>query len=169
MEMRQRIWNLMGPERRQAAAEAFWSSRELQSLQQQAEALLARQLKARPVFIRRLPLERKAVYLAREMARNDYLGDAALSAYHFAGHRSMLTDFLNTIGIAHENGHYETVGSAAPPSTEALEKAIGQLLDKYRRLDVVIYLGALVVQDRRFWAHLQPIVERMEKEVEAET
>jgi hypothetical protein len=169
MELRQRIWNLMGAERRQAAAEAFWSSRELQTVQQQAEALLAKQLKARPVFIKRLPLERKAAYLAREMARNDYLCDAALSAYHFTGHRSMLTDFLNTVGIAHENGHYETVGSAEPPSTETLEKAIRQLLDKYRRLDVLIYLGALVVQDRQFWAHLRPIVERMEKEVEAET
>jgi hypothetical protein len=34
----------------------------------------------------------------------------------------MLTDFLNGVGIAHENGHYETVGSADPPRIESLER-----------------------------------------------
>lgn len=169
MELRQRIWNLMGPERWQAAAEAFWSNPELRAAQQQAEALLAKNLKARPVFIRRLPPDRKAAYLARDMAANAYLWDAALSAYHFAGHRSMLTDFLNAVGIANQNGHYETVGSTKPPTPEVLEKTIDQLLEKYRKLDVVIYWGALVVQDGMFWAGLRPIVERMEKEVEAES
>ena len=168
MELRQRIWNLMGPERRQAAAEALWSNPELRAAQQQAETLLAKKLKARPIFIRRLPPERKAAYLARDMAANTYLWDAALSAYHFAGHRSMLADFLNAAGIANENGLYETVGSAKPPTSEILEKTIDQLLEKYRKLDVVIYLGALVVQDGEFWANLRPIVERMEKELEPE-
>jgi len=103
------------------------------------------------------------------MATNGYLWDAALSAYHFAGHRSMLIDFLNAVGIAHENGYYETVGSAKPPTPEILEKTVNELLEKYRKLDVVIYLGALVVQDGVFWANLRPIVGRMEKEVEAES
>ncbi len=169
MELRQRIWNLMGPERRQAAAEAFWSNPELRTARQQAEALLAKKLKARPVFIRRLPTERKAAYLQREMATNAYLWDAALSAYHFAGHRSMLTDFLNAIGIANDNGHYETVGSTTSPTPEMLEETIDQLLEKYRKVDVLVYFGALVIQDAVFWANLRPIVERMEKEVEAET
>jgi hypothetical protein len=97
------------------------------------------------------------------MAANAYLWDAALSAYHFAGHRSMLTDFLNGVGIAHENGYYETVGAAEPPSTETLEKAIGQLRDKFRKLDMVIYLGALVLQNPRFWAQLRPIVEEWKR------
>ena len=167
MELRQRIWNLMGPERRQAAAEAFWSSPESKAAQQQVEALLAQRLKARPVFVKRLPVERKAVYLAREMAANSYLWDAALSAYHFAGYRSMLSDFLSALGIANDNGYYETVGSAEAPSPEALTEAVGQLLDKYRPLDVAIYLGVLLIQERAFWAHLQPILERMEEEVEA--
>ncbi|HLK31682.1 MAG TPA: hypothetical protein VKT29_01250 [Terriglobales bacterium] len=158
----------MGPGRRQAAAEAFWSNPELRTMHQQAEALLAKQLKARPVFVKRLPSDRKAMYLSREMGTNSYLFDAALSAYHFAGHRSMLTDFLDAVGIPHENGSYETVGAAQAPTSEQLEKAIQQLGDKYRQLDLVIYLGALVLQDGRFWAHLRPIVERMEKELPSE-
>src|SRR5437763_6335665 len=100
MELRQRIWNLMGPGRRQAAAEAFWSNPGSKAAQQQVEVQLAQRLKARPVFVKRLPVEREAVYLAREMAANSYLWEAALSAYHFAGHRSMLSDFLSAVGIA---------------------------------------------------------------------
>ena len=166
MDLRQRIWNLMGPERRQAAAEAFWGSSGQKAAHQQVEALLAQRLKARPVFVKRLPLEKKAAYLSREMAANPHLWDAVMTAYHFAGHRSMLTDFLESVGIAHENGHYETSGLTEPPNAETLENAVRQLLEKYRKLDVVVYLGALVIQDGMFWANLGPIVVRMEAELE---
>ena len=168
MDLRQQIWNLMGPERRQAAAEAFWGSPEQKAAHQQVEALLAQRLKARPVFVKRLPFEKKAAYLSREMAANPHLWDAAMTAYHFAGHRSMLMDFLDAVGIAHENGHYETSGSTEPPSAKTLENAVRQLLEKYRKLDVVVYLGALVIQDGMFWANLRPIVARMEAELETD-
>ena len=82
MDLRQRIWNLMGPERRQAAAEAFWGSES--------------------------------------------------------------------------------------PSTETLENAVRQLLEKYRKVDVLVYLGALVIQDGVFWANLRPIVERMESHLQTD-
>lgn len=169
MELRQRIWSLMGPERRQAAAEAFWSNPELGAAQQQAEALLAEKLKARPVLIRRLSPDRKAAYLARDLATNAYLWDAALSAYHFAGHRSMLTDFLNAVGVAHEIRPLRDGRLGQTPESRFLESTIAPLTEKYRKLDVVIYLAALMIQDGVFWANLRPLVERMEKEVEAET
>ncbi len=41
----------------------------------------------------------------------------------------MLINFLSGVDIAHDHGHYETVGSAEPPSTETLEKTVGQLLE----------------------------------------
>lgn len=164
MELRQRIWNLMGPERRQAAGEAFWSSPEQKATQQRVEALLAARLKARPVFIKRLPQDRKAAYLSREMAANPFLWEAAMTAYHFAGHRSMLTDFLDAVGIKHEEGRYDTPKDMEPPSAEKLEAAATQLLDKYRKMDVMVYLGALVIQDESFWANLKPIFERLEAE-----
>jgi len=168
MDLRQRIWNLMGPERRQAAAEAFWGSSEQKSAHQQVEALLAQRLKARPVFIKRLPIDRKAAYLSREMASSPHLWDAAMTAYHFEGHRSMLTDFLDLLGISHENGYYQASAPTESPSTETLENAVRQLLEKYRKVDVLVYLGALVIQDGVFWANLQPIVERMESHLQTD-
>ena len=63
MELRQRIWNLMGPERRLAAAQAFLENKDQKAAQTQVDALLAQRLHARPVFIRRLPPEKNYEYI----------------------------------------------------------------------------------------------------------
>jgi hypothetical protein len=167
MELRQRIWNLMGEERRLAAAKSFWESSEQKGAQRQVEQVLAQRLHARPGFVKKLSPERKAVYLARDMATMPYLWDAVMISYHFAAHRPMLTDFLNALGIPNENGHYESGGSLTPPTGEALESAIKILSEKYDRTDVLVYLGAAVTQDPVFWANLQPIVDRMATEAAA--
>ncbi len=165
MELRQRIWNLMGEERRLAAAKSFWESTEQKGAQRQVEQVLAQRLHARPVFVKKLSAEKKAGYLARDMATTPYLWDAVMISYHFAAHRAMLTDFLNALAIPNENGHYESGGKdVQPPTAEALEAAVKTLLEKYDRTDVLVYLGAAVLQDEEFWANLKPIVDRMAKE-----
>lgn len=161
MDLRHRVWELMGEERRQAAAKAFWDNEEQKGAHRQVEHLLAQRLHARPVFIKRLPVDKKASYVARDMGTAPYLWEAAMISYHFAQHRPMLVDFLNALGIANENGHYETEKNSTPPSSETLEQAVQGLLGKYDRTDVLVYLGAVVVQDPVFWANLQPIVERL--------
>ncbi len=164
MDLRHTIWNLMGEDRRIAAAKTFWESDEQKPAQRQVEALLAQRLHARPVFVKRLPAEKKAGYLARDMATMPYLWDAVMISYHFAAHRQMLTDFLNALGIPNENGHYEASDNVQPPTAEALDAAVKALLEKYDHTDVLVYLGAAVTQDPVFWANLQPIVDRMVSE-----
>jgi len=168
MELRQRIWNLMGEERRLAAAKSFWESSEQKAAQRQVEQVLANRLHARPVFVKKMSAEKKAGYLARDMAAMAYLWDAVMVTYHFAAHRQMLTDFLDALGIPNKDGHYETSeNELPPPSPEALEAAVKALLEKYDRTDVLVYLGAAVTQDPVFWANLQPIVDRMAGEAAA--
>lgn len=162
MELRQKIWNLMGEGRRLAAAKSFWESSEQKGAQKQVEQVLAQRLHARPVFVKKLSPEKKAGYLARDMATMPYLWDAVMISYHFAAHRSMLTDFLNALGIPNDNGHYESSAKDVhPPAAEALEAAVKTLLEKYDRTDVLVYLGAAVTQDEEFWTNLKPIVDRM--------
>lgn len=164
MDLRQTIWTLMGEERRIAAAKTFWENDEQKPAQRQVEQLLAQRLHARPVFVKRLPAEKKAGYLARDMATMPYLWDAVMISYHFAAHRQMLTDFLNALGIPNDNGHYESGDNVQLPGAETLEGAVKSLLEKYDRTDVLVYLGAAVTQDPVFWANLKPIVERMAQE-----
>ncbi len=162
MDLRQRIWNLMGDERRLAAAKTFWESSEQKGAQRQVEQVLAQRLHARAVFVKRLSPEKKAGYLARDMGSMPYLWDAVMVSYHFASHRQMLIDFLNALGIPNKDGHYESgENELPPPATDALETAVKTLLEKYDRTDVLVYLGAAVTQDPVFWANLQPIVDRM--------
>ena len=160
MDLRHRIWELMGDERRQAAARAFWENAEQKGAHRQVEQLLAQRLHARPVFVKRLPNEKKAAYVARDMGTMPYLWEAAMISYHFTAHRPMLVEFLNALGIPNENGHYESGESVQPPSREAVEQAVKMLLDNYDRTDVLVYLGAVVIQDPVFWANLQPVVEQ---------
>jgi hypothetical protein len=168
MDLRQRIWNLMGEERRLAAAKTFWESSEQKGAQRQVEQVLAQRLHARPVFLKKLPAEKKAGYLARDMATMPYLWDAVMVSYHFAAHRQMLKDFLDALGIPNDNGHYDTgKNQLQPPTAEALEAAVKTLLEKYDRTDVLVYLGAAVTQDEQFWANLKPIVDRMTEETAA--
>lgn len=168
MELRQKIWNLMGEERRLAAAKSFWESSEQKGAQKQVEQVLAQRLHARPVFVKKLSPEKKAGYLARDMATMPYLWDAVMISYHFASHRPMLIDFLNALGISNKDGHYESSDKdVQPPSAEALDPAVKTLLEKYDRTDVLVYLGAAVTQDEEFWANLKPIVDRMVNEAVA--
>lgn len=161
MDLRHRIWELMGDERRLAAAKAFWDNAEQKGAHRQVEQLLAQRLHARPVFVKRLPNEKKAAYVARDMATAPYLWEAAMISYHFSKHRPMLVDFLNALGIANDNGHYENEANTTPPTAEKLEEAVQAILAKYDRTDVLVYLGVVALQDPVFWANLQPIVDRL--------
>lgn len=159
-ELRHRVWDLMGEERRQRAAVAFWNSDEQRAARSQVEVLLAQRLKARPQFIKKLPVEKKAQYLSRDMGASPYLWDAAMIAYQFAHHRPMLKDFLDALGIANQEGHYESDQQPPTPTAEGLEKAVAALDAKYDPTDVTVYLAALVVQDPTFWAALRPMVDQ---------
>jgi hypothetical protein len=165
MELRQRIWNAMGAERRRSAAQTFWSNPEQKMAQRTAEAVLAKRLKARPVFLQRLPPEKKAAYLAQEMAMNPEIWDAVMVSYHLTAHRPMLAEFLDALGIKNKDGHLETAEGVQPPSSDALEGAVHGLTQKYPKLDVLVYLAALLLQDAGFWKNLAPIVNKLESEL----
>ena len=168
-DLRQRIWEVMGEERRQRAAEAFWNSEENKAARGQVEVLLAQRLKARPQFVKKLPVARKAAYLSRDMAHNPYLWDAAMISYQFAHHRAMLSDFLNSVGIPNKDGHYESDQEPPQPTAEALEPAVAALTAKYDKTDATVYLAALVLQDPKFWAPLRPLVDRLLDELAPRT
>jgi len=163
MELRHRIWNLMGPERRLRAAQAFWA--EKNPAHAQAEAMLAGRLHARPVFVRRLPPEKKAAYVANDPAINAAVWDAVMVAYHLAAQRALLTDFLNAVGIPNENGRLANTDSATPPTTEQLNQAIRAVGEKHDKLDVLVYLAAVALQDDRLWQNLPPLIVELEKAV----
>jgi hypothetical protein len=163
MELRHRVWNLMGPERRLAAAQAFWA--EKNPAHAQAESMLAGRLHARPVFVRRLPPEKKAAYLANDPSINAAVWQAVMVAYHLGAQRALLADFLNAVGIPNENGRLRDTDSATPPTTGQLKEAVRAAGEKHDKLDVLVYLAALSLQNDRLWQNLPPVMAELEKAV----
>ena len=94
----------MPPEKRQDAAELFWTDE--QSTDQQIEAVgaLATHMKFRTKSVVSLPLERKTKYLLALPSVPDSVAARALVAYHLMRQRPMMAAFLDSLGIAHEDG-----------------------------------------------------------------
>jgi hypothetical protein len=148
-----RLWKKMSSERRLAAAELFWADE--QSTEQQIEAVgaLASHMKFRAKSVVALPLEKKARYLATLPAVSDTVAARALVNYHLARQRPMMAAFLDTLGIAHEDGLISE-DNVAKPDAAALAAAAADLAGRFPAEDVSLYFDTLVSQDPDTWGGL---------------
>ena len=153
-----RLWKRIPPERKLQAAEAFWQD-ERESLEQQAEALLAvaAHYRFRAKTVRSLPVEKKVRYLASLPGLSDSVAGRVLVAYHLAHQRPMLGAFLEALGIAHENGVLKGEDLQAP-APERLKAAAASLRAAYPPEDVDLYFQTLLVQDAETWGGLADLV-----------
>jgi hypothetical protein len=99
-----RVWKQMTLDQRMRTARAFWEDPDATDDQVQAALLIAQQKKFRPKTVIGLDVERKARHLATLGALPDLIAARALIVYHLAAQRPMMGAFLDTLGIAHENG-----------------------------------------------------------------
>jgi hypothetical protein len=149
-----KLWKRIPPERRVEAATAFWQDEE-ESVEQQAEALLAiaSHYRFRPKTVRTLPLEKKVRYLSALPALSDSVAGRVLVAYHLAHQRPMLGAFLDALGIAHDNGVLAAQDLKAPDAAK-LTAAAAALRAAYPAADVDLYFQTLLVQDGETWGGL---------------
>jgi hypothetical protein len=151
-----RIWKRMGAVRRQQAAENFWTDE--QSADQQIEAVgaISGAMKFRPKSVIALPLERKAKYLASLPAMPDTIAARALVAYHLEHQRSMMGAFLDSLGIAHENGLISDE-EVQKLDADKVRTAAADLTEKFPPEDVALYFSTLVSQDPETWSELMSL------------
>jgi hypothetical protein len=152
-----RLWKKMSAERRQAAAELFWSDD--QSTEQQIEAVgaLAAHMKFRPKSVIGLPLDKKAKYLATLPTVSDTVAARALVNYHLDRQRPMMAAFLDMLGITHENGLINEE-NANKPDADKLKSAAADLSSQFPKEDVALYFSTLVSQDPETWGALADLV-----------
>jgi hypothetical protein len=148
-----RLWKQMSAERRMAAAELFWTDD--QSTEQQVEAVgaLAAHMKFRAKSVVGLPLEKKAKYLATMPSVSDTVAARALVNYHLATQRPMMAAFLDSLGIAHEDGLISE-DNVTKPDAAALGTAAADLASRFPPADVSLYFKTLVSQDPDTWGGL---------------
>jgi hypothetical protein len=155
-----KLWKRIPQERRVQASLAFWQD-ERDSIEQQAEALLAvaSHFRFRPKTVRTLPLEKKVRYLASLPGLPDSVAGRVLVAYHLAHQRPMLRAFLDALGVAHENGVLKAEELKAPEA-KRLKTAAARLRAAYPKEDVDLYFQTLLVQDGETWGGLADVLEQ---------
>src|SRR3954471_15332395 len=99
----QTIWKEMGEERRKKAAESFYQDQNLKEFHRAAELFIARNKNFRPAFVKKLPVEKRASYLASLPIPPDLIGQLIVS-YHFAHQKPLMSAFLDALGIKNDNG-----------------------------------------------------------------
>ena len=152
------LWKSLSPERKQQAAEAFWSDENASLEQAEAVATIAQRIKFRAKSVIALPREKKARHLVSLGAVSELVAARLLVAYHLAHQRAMMGSFLDALGIAHENGLIADE-EMAPPSPERLHEAAKAIAGTYPPDDVALYLSTLIWQDPDTWGALADVPE----------
>ena len=109
---------------------------------------LAKQRKLRPIFVERKPRAERFAWLKEALGRkqNEAVAAHLLQIWLVSRHSKMLCDFLDSLGIKHDDNG--TVDEIPPqPGKDAIEKAVSELLGKYDPAFVTVYLHAFQALD----------------------
>ena len=153
-----KLWKQMSSDRRVAAAELFWADDQSTEQQLEAVAALAAHMKFRAKSVIGLPLEKKAKYLSTLPGVSDAVAARALVNYHLERQRPMMGAFLDSLGIAHEDGLISEE-NVTKPEPETLRTAAAELVARFPQPDVSLYLSTLVSQDPETWGSLADAIQ----------
>jgi len=107
-----------------------------------AIAAVSQARKVRPVFLEKQPRAERHAGMISTLARPslDAAAGALLRAWLLGRHTAVVTDFLDSLGIANKQGVVENL----PPAMEEekVKQAIEGLLARHRREVVIVYLNA---------------------------
>jgi hypothetical protein len=147
------LWKQLAPDRKLQAAQAFWRDENAGVEQAEAVAAIAYRIKFRPLSVVRLPVEKKAKYLAAQPGVSELVAARLLVAFHLDQQRPMMGAFLDALGIAHEQGLIADENLEAP-DPEKLRAAATAIAASFPAADVSLYLSTLVWQDPETWGAL---------------
>jgi hypothetical protein len=153
-----RLWKQMPPERRVAAAELFWADEESTEQQIEAIAAIAAHMKFRTKSVVGLAEDRKAKYLSTLPTISDSVAARALVNYHLETQRPMMGTFLDSLGIAHEDGLISEENVIKPDAAQ-VKAAAAELATRFPPADVALYFSTLVSQDPETWEALAEVPE----------
>ena len=120
---------------------------------------LSQQRKLRPIFVERKPRAERQAWMKESLGRKPSEGVAAhlLQIWLIGVHKAVLCDFLDALGIAHdENGTIENLPEN--PTPEKVREAVEILLGKHDRGVVTVYLHAFQALDDEGWPSLETVL-----------
>ncbi len=155
-----RLWKRLPSERRIAAADLFWADEESAEQQIEAIAAIAAHMKFRTKTLYGLSADKKSKYLSTLPTISDSIAARALVAFHLERQRPMMGAFLDSLGIAHENGLINEE-NVVKPDPDKLATSAADLATRYPAADVALYFSTLISQDPDTWGALAdtPVVQ----------
>ena len=151
------IFTSLPPERATALLRALSEKVPLVFAQALGAACIA--LRSRPVYLQRQPFEKRAEAIRRALARvaADPVAAEVLAAYFLECRKPLLVEWLDEVGIEHEEGALRSEAPPAPPDAklrEAAQKFLGADEDPDRRL----LLRAFAAQEAISWPALDALL-----------
>ncbi|MEN8183634.1 MAG: hypothetical protein ABFS46_13985 [Myxococcota bacterium] len=126
----------------------------------QALAVASASMRARPIYLARRPLEKQAEAARRAFSRVS-AADAAeqiLAAYFLECRRPLLEEWLDAVGLEHENGVLEQ-DEPPPPAANLLGKAVAAFREGEDPEEREILLRAFAAQSAVDWPDLDHLLE----------
>ncbi len=128
----------------------------------QAVYAAAAAFKSRPKAVVKLPFDKRASMVRRALARvsSNVVAEEMLAIYFLECKQDMLTEWLDALGIEHEEGSLKENNPAEPPK-DKLEGVIKDFCAKDDDPDRALLLKAFGAQDAIDWplldAHLETL------------
>ncbi len=129
----------------------------------QAVAAASAVMKARPKFVMSLPADKRAHMVRRSLARvaATALAEEVLASYFLGPKKALLIEWLDVLGIEHEDGALQEDRPASPPEPE-LRKAVESFRKPEDAADRELLLAAFAAQTAVEWPLLDAMVESAE-------
>ena len=133
--------------------------RETPDLYREALATAAGSLRMRPQVLRQQPAARQAATIRRALTQVNQqdLGAHLLIAWLTKSQQPMLAQFLDDLGIAHEEGTVKD-GVGPEPEPERLGAAAERLRATFPPEHVRVYLAAFAATTADDWERLPPLI-----------
>jgi len=134
-------------------------SKEAPAMFRQAVDAAAVSIKARPVFLRNQPFELRAKTIRRALARvsANLVADELLAIYFLECRKPLLLEWLDLVGLAHEDGTLKDDTPAEPPASE-LAAAVAKYRGDGSDPDRELLLRAFAAQSAIEWPALDALV-----------
>jgi hypothetical protein len=115
--------------------------------------------KVRPIFLERQPRTERHSAMLHTLTRPslDAVAGNLIRAWLVKKHKAMLGDFLDALGIKHNEGVVDDLPASV--EDEKLRGAINALLAKYPPETVAVYLQAFNEMNQANWANLKTLLE----------
>lgn len=154
-----RLWMALEADTRLLAARALYRHDWGESpTRREADLAIAAGMRFRDPVVRQLPVEKRAVYLAKNVAPSENLAASLLLALHLEHRRPILGAFLDALELPHANGLIAEDHPVPPQDGGKLARAAAALFAGFDPTEVETYLASLIAMDGDVWGGLVDVL-----------